>query len=117
MRVELRTIMAGPEGNHNPGDIIDDPDGDLVKGGYAIALEEVLKAPKAPGAKGEETVFPKHKGFGVYELSNGEEVKGKKAALEAEKALEGGDENGTQTDNGTDTGSGDSTGNEGIPQS
>ncbi|MFW5437113.1 hypothetical protein [Paenibacillus apiarius] len=34
---------------------------------------------------GEE--FPKQVGGGTYELSNGEKVKGKKEAIEAEKAL------------------------------
>ncbi|EJW14160.1 hypothetical protein M5X00_29440 [Paenibacillus alvei] len=38
------------------------------------------------GSKGEED-FPKHAGGGTYELSNGEKVKGKKEAIEAEKAL------------------------------
>lgn len=31
--------------------------------------------------------FPKHTGGGYYELSNGEKIKGKDAAIEAEKAL------------------------------
>ena len=37
----------------------------------------------------EEAVetYPKHTGGGYYELSNGEKVKGKDAAIEAEKAL------------------------------
>lgn len=34
-----------------------------------------------------EDEFPKHTGGGYYELSNGEKVKGKDAAFEAEKAL------------------------------
>src|SRR5690625_4165653 len=36
--------------------------------------------------------FPKHTGGGYYELSNGEKVKGKDAAIEAEKALKSGEE-------------------------
>jgi len=38
---------------------------------------------------GEETEFPKHTGGGYYELSNGEKVKGKEEAIEAENALKG----------------------------
>lgn len=34
-----------------------------------------------------EEAYPKHVGGGYYELSNGEKVKGKEAAIEAEKAL------------------------------
>lgn len=35
--------------------------------------------------------FPKHTGGGYYELSNGEKVQGKDAAIEAENALKSGD--------------------------
>ena len=35
--------------------------------------------------------FPKHTGGGYYELSNGEKVKGKDAAIEAEEALKSGE--------------------------
>lgn len=41
-------------------------------------IEEIAEA---------EPEFPKHVGGGQYELSNGEKVKGKDAAIEAEKAL------------------------------
>lgn len=34
-----------------------------------------------------EEVYPKHVGGGYYELSNGEKIKGKDAAIVAEKAL------------------------------
>lgn len=37
----------------------------------------------------EDAEFPKHLGGGYYELSNGEKVKGKEQALEAERALGG----------------------------
>ena len=36
--------------------------------------------------------YPKHTGGGYYELSNGEKVQGKDAAIEAEEALKEGDE-------------------------
>ncbi len=35
--------------------------------------------------------YPKHTGGGYYELSNGEKVQGKDAAIEAEEALKEGD--------------------------
>ncbi|WP_245807758.1 hypothetical protein [Halobacillus massiliensis] len=35
----------------------------------------------------KEDEFPKHTGGGYFELSNGEKVKGKEAAVEAEKEL------------------------------
>lgn len=35
----------------------------------------------------QDTEFPKHVGGGTYELSNGERVKSKEEAIEAEKAL------------------------------
>lgn len=35
--------------------------------------------------------YPKHTGGGHYELSNGEKVRGKDAAIEAEEALKEGD--------------------------
>lgn len=39
----------------------------------------------------EEQEFPMHKGGGNYLLSNGESVKGKEAALEAEEQLKAGE--------------------------
>ena len=38
--------------------------------------------------KNDKDEFPKHVGGGNYELSNGEKVKGKEKAHEAQKALE-----------------------------
>ncbi len=40
----------------------------------------------------------KPSGIGYYELPNGEKIKGKKAAMEALIALEGGEQNGLQTE-------------------
>lgn len=40
------------------------------------------------GDEGSAEEFPKHLGGGTFEISNGEKVKGKEAAAEAEKALE-----------------------------
>lgn len=53
---------------------------------------------------GEEDPQIKHLGGGYWVLPNGEKVKGKDAALEALKALEAGDNNGTEDDNTTDNG-------------
>ncbi|KYG90012.1 hypothetical protein A0U40_09820 [[Bacillus] sp. KCTC 13219] len=39
----------------------------------------------------EKNGFPKHVGGGRYELSNGERIKGKDEAIEAENALKSGD--------------------------
>ncbi|MCY9544439.1 hypothetical protein M5X00_30925 [Paenibacillus alvei] len=50
---------------------------------YGVMFLVVTQGEDASG--GEE--FPKHAGGGTYELSNGEKVKGKKEAIEAEKAL------------------------------
>lgn len=47
-------------------------------------IEEIVEVAEVKEA---EPDFPKHVGGGQYELSNGEKVKGKDAALEAEKAL------------------------------
>jgi len=38
-----------------------------------------------------DSEFPKHTGGGYYELSNGEKIQGKDAAIEAEKALKSGE--------------------------
>lgn len=49
------------------------------------------RAIKAGWADSDESEWPKHVGGGYYELSNGEKVKGKEAAFEAQ-ALIGNDE-------------------------
>ena len=48
-----------------------------------IYLADIVREEEVPE-------FPKHLGGGTYELSNGEKVKGKDEALEAEKALQQG---------------------------
>ncbi|PAF31864.1 hypothetical protein [Paenibacillus sp. 7516] len=52
--------------------------GDVQKEDESEVVKEVAE---------EKSEFPKHVGGGTYELSNGEKVKGKDEALEAEKAL------------------------------
>ena len=45
MRVKLITIMAGPGGSYDPGlaELPDDVAKDLIKSGYAEAIEEVVE--------------------------------------------------------------------------
>ncbi|MFC3212722.1 hypothetical protein [Planomicrobium okeanokoites] len=43
--------------------------------------------PFIQSVEGDEPAFPEHVGGGYYQLSNGENVKGKKQAVKAEKAL------------------------------
>ena len=55
-----------------------------------IYLADVVRDEEEKGKQpdGEQdTEFPKHVGGGTYELSNGEKVKGKEEAQEAEDAL------------------------------
>lgn len=51
-----------------------------------------------PDSKDDMKNKLKPAGIGYYELPNGEKIKGKKAAMEALIALEGGEENGLQTE-------------------
>ncbi|RDW17043.1 hypothetical protein CWR48_15695 [Oceanobacillus arenosus] len=46
---------------------------------------------KAVESEDPEDEFPKHTGGGYYELSNGERVQGKDAAIEAENELKSGE--------------------------
>jgi hypothetical protein len=54
--------------------------------------------PAEEEAKPEAEVFPKSLGFGNYQLSNGETVKGKQKAIEAEEALKVTEENETENE-------------------
>ena len=94
--------MAGPDGTVYPEQEIEIDNNkaiELINGGYAVELENLDKTQLIKKSK----IYPKHIAGGLYLLPNGEKVKGKEAALEALMALEGGNNNGTQTDNGTDT--------------
>ncbi|MEY9975299.1 hypothetical protein [Lysinibacillus sp. RC79] len=55
-----------------------------------IYLAEVMIA-KQEEPREQVSEFPKHVGGGRYELSNGEKVKGKEEAIEAENALKSGE--------------------------
>lgn len=57
--------------------------GDTVE--KTVEVEDVFTESEAD----EESQFPQHVGGGYYQLSNGEKVKGKENAMEAEKALGG----------------------------
>lgn len=91
--------------------------GELIKVGSTIEAdeerEEVLRAADVIGKESKEAPDgeerPKHLGGGTYELSNGERVKGKEAAEEAEEKLKAGETN-AKADNGTDGGAGDAGG-------
>lgn len=54
-----------------------------------IYLAEVVIDEQEP--KADESEYPKHTGGGYYELSNGERVKGKDEAIEAENTLKNGE--------------------------
>lgn len=60
---------------------------------YYAALEEKRKQTQEKPTETEKVEktadFPKHVGGGYYELSNGEKIRGKDAAIKAEKALSG----------------------------
>ncbi|MGO5010798.1 hypothetical protein ACTQ5K_02770 [Niallia sp. Sow4_A1] len=53
------------------------------------ALSTNQNAAKKILIKKVEVEYPQHSGGAYYQLSNGEKVKGKEAAIEAEKALNG----------------------------
>ena len=56
MKIEMKTVYAGPKGNYKPGQVVDlkDPEAkDLIEGGYAVphiapqkAADEKAKADK-----------------------------------------------------------------------
>jgi len=62
---------------------------ELIDKGYVKLTSELGKAALEPDEN--EVEFPKHKGGGYYELSNGETVQGKDAAIAAEEELKAGE--------------------------
>lgn len=54
---------------------------------YGVLVEVVNEEPPEDIEIEDDTEFPKHTGGGYYELSNGEKVQGKEAAIEAEAEL------------------------------
>jgi hypothetical protein len=60
MKIKMRTLLAGPFGNANPGDVIDLPDANgaaLVAGGYADAVVEAVNV-SAPAPVERAVVAP-----------------------------------------------------------
>lgn len=54
MKIEMKTLYAGPSGSINPGQVADLPDAEaraLIDGGYAISAEPEKPAPKAKPKK------------------------------------------------------------------
>lgn len=94
MKIKILKGLAGPKFVYNPGDVVEMEDKQairLCKAGIAQPIKEqkTETAVKPPG-ENAAIKYPVHKGGGWYELSNGETVKGKEEALEAQKALDGG---------------------------
>lgn len=97
--------------------------GELIKVGSIIEAdeerEELLRAADVIGKESAEPSdndeWPKHVGGGTYELSNGERVKGKDTAEEAEDKLKAGDTD-AKADNGANAGAGDAGGGKEAPQ-
>lgn len=104
-------------------DFYDADTGDLIKAGSTfeadVDREELLRSAGVIGKEDKSTPvhdeWPKHVGGGTYELSNGERVKGKAAAEEAEAKLKAGDTD-VKADNGADSGAGDAGGGKEAPQ-
>ncbi|ETT46277.1 hypothetical protein BSK66_25535 [Paenibacillus odorifer] len=98
-------------------DFYDAETGDLVKAGTTFEAdeerEEVLRAANVIGKEAKTAAdseeWPKHVGGGTFELSNGERIKGKEAAEEAEEKLKAGEVN-AKTDIGADGGTSDTGG-------
>lgn len=98
-------------------DFYDAETGDLVKSGTTFEAdeerEEVLRAANVIGKEAktasDSEEWPKHVGGGTFELSNGERVKGKEVAEEAEEKLKAGEVN-AKADNGAGAGTGDADG-------
>jgi len=47
MKVKLTAIMAGPDGNHDAGEVLDLPKAkakEMISGGYAVAVDEKAEA-------------------------------------------------------------------------
>ena len=47
MKIEMKTVYAGPNGNYKPGQVVDMEDQqakDLIKGGYAVPYVDPQKA-------------------------------------------------------------------------
>ena len=83
--VEVRIVeetIPDPFANTDLGELADEV---AVDDAVTTVTEEIYQGSDYVGVNVE--TYPKHVGGGYYELSNGEKIKGKDAAIEAEKAL------------------------------
>lgn len=83
--VEVRIVeetIKDPFANTDLGELADEV---AVDDAVTTVTEEIYQGSDYVGVNVE--TYPKHTGGGYYELSNGEKIKGKDAAIEAEKAL------------------------------
>jgi hypothetical protein len=89
-KIKLIKRMAGPEGNHAPGfvmevdadigqQLVDQKAAEWIAPVRQPVIERAVKQPEFVKAE------IKHVGAGWYELPNGERVRGKKAAEQAVK--------------------------------
>lgn len=56
MKIELKTILCGPDGNGSPGDKVDLPEDkarDLIRGGFAVAVKSEPVKPVEKAAEVE----------------------------------------------------------------
>jgi len=92
MKIELTQGRAGVKVSYQVGEVIDKPKKEalnMIENGKAKPVKsenvETQSAPKAEEDQSNE--YPKHKGGGWYELSNGETVKKKSKAVKKERKL------------------------------
>lgn len=73
----------------DPGETLEEGSLELPEGSTVVLGDRVeLPAPEADAVAAAGAPFPRHVGGGIYELSNGEHVKGKQAAFSAQAQLE-----------------------------
>jgi hypothetical protein len=90
MKIKMLNTLAGPKGSLEQDktyEVSADQAEALIKSRSAVAIES-----ENGDGEGTDDFELEHVGGGYYLLSNGEKVKGKEAALEAENALQGSDQ-------------------------
>lgn len=91
--VRMRKLSASPAGVFPAGSrrqVDKESAAHLIQTGQADPDEsrpEPQPEPVQPSEQGRESEFPRHKGAGWYELSDGDTVRGEEEAIEAEAAL------------------------------
>ncbi|GEM_PF-3465633 len=89
MRVRMKTLMCGPEGNHYPGDTPDFPEEqakDLIKGGFAEKLGTASPSTGAKGKSGSRKSNEKTKQQELVPETDLEKLSRKKLLARAEEA-------------------------------